>query len=207
MKIFTKRCGQLLTFSTVVLAATFGMTAPRAAELTEPVLLVASSTLDGSLYQQAVVIAAPLPGGGHIGLIVNHPTTIKLDAMFPDEAAAKNVTEPVYLGGPHLMPGLFAITRKAPEGGTVVSVGSGLNAVLDGTSVDRILASTPNDARYFLGLVLWEPGELEGEVSNSVWEVQAADAEAILRARTSGLWNSLRRPMAALGANRSAGGA
>jgi len=164
-----------------------------AADLSAPVVLVASSRLDGSPYHLAVVVAAPLPDGrGHIGLIVNRPTPFKLEKLLPDDAAAHNVSDPVYVGGPSLARGLFAVMRKAPDGAEgVVPLVDGLVAVMDGATIDRILKSTPNDARYYVGLMLWAPGELESEVEQSAWDVRACDADAIMNSNAAGLWKAL----------------
>ena len=51
-----------------------------AEDLSQPVILVASSALDGSPFEQTVVVAAPLPDGGHIGFIINKPMNVKLGA-------------------------------------------------------------------------------------------------------------------------------
>ena len=180
--------------ATLLLGASFAVSwAASAADLSAPVVLVASSRLDGSPFQQAVVVAAPLPnGGGHIGLIVNRPTPYKLETLLPDDAAARNVSEPVYVGGPALARGLFAVMRKAPDGaGGVVPLVDGLVAVMDGATIDRILKSAPNDARYFVGMMLWAPDELEGEVEQSAWDVRACDADTILSTDLKGLWKSL----------------
>ena len=173
--------------------------AARAADLSEPVILVASPRLDGTPLEQTVVVAAPLPSGGYIGFIVNRPTTVKLETLLPEDAAARKVTEPVYLGGPQLLPGIFVVMRQPPaDGGAMVPLGSGLVAVLDAPTVDRIMEETPNDARYFVGVMVWQPDELEDQAAQNAWEVRAADSAAILGAKATGLWNSLRRPMAAL---------
>ena len=162
-------------------------------DLSQPVILVASSALDGSPFEQTVVLAAPLPNGGHIGFIINRPMNVKLDMLLPKDAAARAVTENVYLGGPSLVPALFAVTRSAPEGaGTVVPLMPGLVAVLDSASIDRVIETKPNDARYFVGVMLWDADELEDQVDQSVWELRAADADTVLRAKPTGLWNSLR---------------
>jgi len=57
----------------------------------------------------------------------------------------------------------------------------GLVAVLDGDSLDRVIETTPNDARYFAGLMLWRPGVLEEEVREGVWSVRPASVDAVLR--------------------------
>jgi putative AlgH/UPF0301 family transcriptional regulator len=92
-----------------------GLSVARAAGLSEPVMLVATSVMNGSAFEQTVVLAVPLPNGGHIGFIVNKPTSVRLAKLFPDDAAARKVTEPVYFGGTELLPGVFAITRRAPK--------------------------------------------------------------------------------------------
>jgi putative transcriptional regulator len=183
-----------------LLALAMGLSAAaRAADLSEPVMLVASSALDGTPFEQAVVLAAPMPDGGHIGFILNKPTGVKLLALFPEDTAAGKVTESVYLGGPALLPAVVAVTRKAPEGGdAVIPLMPGLVAVLDAATVDRVIQNTPNDARYFLGVMLWEAGDLEDQVSKNTWELRPADADMVFRAKSRGLWNSLRGTMAKL---------
>jgi hypothetical protein len=38
--------------------------------------------------------------------------------------------------------------------------------VLDEEGIDRILEQSPSDARYFVGVFVWPPAELEKEVSS-----------------------------------------
>ena len=166
--------------------------AGRAADLSEPLILVASPDLDGSSFEQAVVLATPLPNGGHIGFIINKPTGVKMQTLFPDDAAAGKVNEPVYLGGPQLLPGVFAVTHTPPESaGAAVPLMPGLFAVIDNDAIDHIIETTPNDARYFLGMMVWKPDDLEEEVREGKWELHPADADTVLRAKSIGLWRSL----------------
>jgi putative transcriptional regulator len=169
--------------------------AARAADLSEPVILVASSLVDQTPFQQAVVLATPLDDGSHIGFIINKPAGVKLQELFPDDRAAGNVNESVYLGGPALLPAVFAVTRRPPESaGAAVQLMPDLFAVMDSDAIDGIIATTPNDARFFLGMMVWKPGALEQEVRQSVWELRPADAEVVLHAKSPGLWKSLRGP-------------
>jgi len=92
-----------------------GMTGmARAADLSQAVILVASERLAGSLYEETVVLAAPLPQGGHMGFVVNRPTSVKLENLFPEQASTHNVVEPVYAGGPMMSGAVFAVTRRHP---------------------------------------------------------------------------------------------
>jgi putative transcriptional regulator len=155
-------------------------------------MLVASERLAGSLYEQTVVLAAPLPQGGHLGFVVNRPTSIKLENLFPEQASTHNVVEPVYAGGPEMARGVFAVTRKAPDNSdSVVPLMPGLVVAIDGDTVDRIIETTPNDARYFVGLMIWAPDDLDEEISQGAWDVRPADADTVFSASSPGLWKSL----------------
>ena len=180
--------------SLAALVALFaGLTgAAHAVDLSKAVILVASERLAGSPYEQTVILAAPLPQGGHLGIVVNRPTGVKLESLLPKQASTHTVVDPVYAGGPMLSSMLFAVTRKAPDGdGSFVSLMPGLVAVMDGATVDRILEKTPNDARYFVGLTLWAPDTLDEEIDNGDWEVRPADVNTVLPADSADLWKSL----------------
>ena len=170
--------------------------AARAVDLSQAVILVASDRLVGSIYEQTVILAAPLPQGGHLGFIVNRPTHVKLETLFPQQPATRNVADPVYAGGPILSNAVFAVTRKAPDNnGNFFSPMPGLVVVIDSATVDRIIETAPNDARYFVGLMFWAPDDLEDEIENGAWEVRPADVDTVLRANSTGLWKSLEGPM------------
>jgi putative transcriptional regulator len=159
------------------------------------VILVASPTLDGSPFGQTVLLATPLENGGHIGFILNKPTGVKLDALFPDDTAAHDVVDGAYLGGPAMLNVMFALTRNAPERpDAAIPLMPGLFAVVHKDAIDHIIRTTPNDARYFFGVMVWEPGQLANQVDGELWDVHPANADIVLRARSSGLWNSLRGP-------------
>jgi putative AlgH/UPF0301 family transcriptional regulator len=144
----------LESFGGLVLVLAFA-TAASAADLSEAVILVASDRLTGSPFQQTVILAAPLPQGGHFGFIVNRPTTVKLESLFPEQTSTHNVVDPVYAGGPAMPRAVFAVTRNAPhDGGQVLSPMPGLAVVIDADTVDRIIETRPNDARYFMGLMI-----------------------------------------------------
>jgi len=168
-----------------------------AATVSEPVVLVASSRQDGSPYEQTVAIVASLPDGGHFGFIVNRPTRFSLQALFPKDEAASKVNQRVYVGGPTATTSVFAVIRSDTVSDGQLRLAPGVVAALDPAAVDAVIRSVPNDARYFLGLMVWQPGELEREIAESLWEVNRADADVLFEERTTrGLWNTLRAPMA-----------
>jgi hypothetical protein len=111
----------------------------------ESVLLIATDRLEGSGYSETVLIAVPLRDGRHIGFILNRPTPVKLGALFPEHAPSRKVVDPVYFGGPVLAESLFAVARRAPEGGDAIALMPGLVLAVDAVAVDRMIETMPND--------------------------------------------------------------
>ena len=74
--------------------------ASAAAQQDEAVILVAHPAFRDLEYRQTVVLAAPMPSGGHVGVILNRPTRRSLGSLFPEHEPSKKVIDPVYWGGP-----------------------------------------------------------------------------------------------------------
>ena len=184
---------RILRFAAGAFMAFAGLAgAAHAADVSRAVLLVASDRLAGSPFEETVILAAPLPEGGHMGIVINRPTDVTLERLFPEQTSAHNVVDPVYAGGPLLSDFVFAVTRTPPkDAGGVVPLMPGLVAVLDATKVDRIIETTPNDARYFVGLMLWKPQQLEEEIRRGAWQVRLPSPDTVLRSRAAELWKSL----------------
>jgi len=170
-----------------------------AGTLTESVVLVASSRQEGSLYDQTVVIVTALPDGSHFGFILNRPTRFEVQTLFPKDEAASKVKERVSFGGPTSPTAVFAVTRSDVAADGQLQLAPGLVVALDPAAVEAVMRDTPSDARYFLGLMAWEPDELEQEIAQSMWELHHADANLVFGAASGrGLWSQLRAPMAGL---------
>ena len=157
-------------------------------------MLVATSRLSGSVYEQSVLVAAPLARGGHIGFIINRPTNVKLEALFPDQAACREVVDPVYMGGMELSNAVFALARGAADPMGTIEFMPGLVAVIDGTAIDRVIQTAPTSARFFVGAAVWAQGELEDQIREGAWEVRPANRELVFRTDPSDLWNQLHGP-------------
>ena len=61
----------------------------------DTVFLVAHPGFRDAGYFHTVLIAAPIPSGGHIGVIINRPTNRSLCSFFPEHEPSKKVAEPV----------------------------------------------------------------------------------------------------------------
>jgi putative AlgH/UPF0301 family transcriptional regulator len=166
--------------------------AVHAASIEEPVLLVATDRLAGSPYRETVLIVAPVGGNQHLGLIVNRPTDARLGTLFPGYPPAQKIADPLFFGGPELTGAVFAAVRSAePPSQFSLPLMPGLFLVTDAQTIDRIIETVPNDARYFTGLVVWEPGELGLEIDSGLWHMRGADPHALFDAQPLQLWHEL----------------
>lgn len=172
-----------------VLSAT--LAAPASAQ-DEAVLLVAHPGLRDLEYRQTVLIAAPAPNGGHVGVIINRPTRRSLGSLFPEHEPSKKVIEPVYYGGPFSRGALVALVRAdhAPGPGSVPLM-KNLFLAFRANTIDHVIETTPNEARYYVGYVGWRPGELKSELDRGLWSVLSADIGTVFRKDTEGLWEEL----------------
>jgi putative transcriptional regulator len=163
-----------------------------AAAQEEALILVAHPAFRDQDYRQTVLIAAPAPNGGHVGVILNRPTRRSLGSLFPEHEPSKKVLDPVYYGGPFSRGALVALVKsdQSPGSGSVPLM-KDLYLAFRANTIDHVIETTPNEARYFVGYVGWRPGELRSEIDRGLWSVVDADMEMIFRKDTEGLWEEL----------------
>lgn len=158
----------------------------------EAFLLIAQPGLTDVDYRQTVLLAAPHPNGGHVGIILNRPLRRSLGSLFPEHEPSKKVTEPVFWGGPFSRGALVALVKApADPGGGSLPVLKNVYLAFRANVIDHIIETIPNDARYYVGYVGWRPGELKREIERGLWNVLDADPDTAFRKNTDGLWEEL----------------
>ena len=170
------------------------MTFSARAQEDDAILLVAHPAFRDADYRQTVLLAAPAPNGGHVGVILNRPTRRSLSSLFPEHEPSKKVLDPVHYGGPFSRGALVALvkTTAAPGSGSVMLM-KNLYMAFRINTIDQIIETTPNDARYFVGYVGWRPGELKNEIDRGLWAVSNVDVETVFRKDTDSLWEELQQ--------------
>jgi putative transcriptional regulator len=177
---------------TLALLAAVQWSFPALAQEEDAMFLIAHPAFRDLDYRQTVLIAAPAPNGGHVGVILNRPTRRSLGSLFPEHEPSKKVVDPVFYGGPFSRGALVALVRSdaAPGNGSVALM-KNLYMAFRANTIDSIIESTPNDARYYVGYVGWRPGELKSEIDRGLWSVLNADPDIIFRKETEGLWEEM----------------
>lgn len=177
-----------------VFALLLGMSGlANAEDVSAPLILVAKPELRDQLYGSTILVVTPLGGDQHVGFIVNRPSTTSLGTVFPGHGPSQKIIDPVYLGGPTGSQVIFAMVQRPDSpGGKSLPVMPGLYIAFDAETVDRIIESEADHARFMAGLVAWKPGELQAEIEAGAWYVLEADAELVMR-KPEGLWEELVR--------------
>jgi putative transcriptional regulator len=183
---------KLRTLLFAVLAA--AATASQAVDLSDSVILVAKPELVDPLYGSTILVVTPVGGDQHVGFIVNRPTKATLGQLFPEDTPSQKVVDPVYLGGPLSPQTVFALVeRKQSPGRQSFELIPGLYVAVDQETVDRIIRTESDHARFVAGLVVWRHGELRAEIKRGAWYVLPPDAQLALRKPSQGLWEELVR--------------
>jgi len=178
----------------VLTLAVLHLSLARAEDSDKTVLLVAKRALKDPLYSSTILLAKPMPNGAHVGFILNRPTTVKLGEMFPEHEPSKKIADPLFLGGPADVNLVFAVVANH-DGSRDDSLllTPELSLAYSGGTVDRIIESESDRARFFVGLVVWRPGQLDEELKRGLWHVKEPEAKLVLRKKTDGLWDELVR--------------
>ncbi len=178
--------------------AVFFLTTAGAAAPEETLLLVAKRQLEDPIWGSTIVLAKPVEGGGHIGFIVNKPTKMSLAEVFPEHEPSKKVVDPLFLGGTVDMNLVFALVeRHGSKKDDSIRIAPDLFLAYETKTVDRIIESESDHARFFLGLVVWRPGQLEDELDRGLWYVDEPEAKLVMRRKTDDLWEELVRRLEA----------
>ncbi len=155
-------------------------------------MLAAHAKAAHPAYRQTVVLVTSIDVDQHVGVIVNRPTTASLSSILPDDQSSRAVKDPVYFGAPMGMDTMLVITMGVESpGGKSVPLGTSLHLAFEQDVINRIIQTTPNEARYFVGMVQWRPGELVEELRQGYWHVIHTAPERVLQKGSERMWKEL----------------
>ena len=165
---------------------------PARAQAGQGVLLVATASIAGSMFDKSVVLVTRTPAGETVGVIVNRA----LDVPPPADLAALPGVGPrlhrVHRGGPLAPAAYFAIAETAATPAGTLAAADGVRFAAGQGSIKALFDSVGNGrVKLFLGYAGWAPGQLESEIARGHWQALDVDPEVLFDAAPDSLWERL----------------
>ena len=158
-------------------------------------LLLAGPTLKDPNFDRTVVLITEHTEEGAMGLVLNRPADAVVDDAVPDLAWVTDGDEHVFVGGPVAPTGVIVLAEWVDPSQAVVLVEPDLGFVPGDIEDTDALAGAISRARVFAGHAGWGPGQLEAELAEEAWIVEAPRREEIFSAEPEGLWPAVLRRM------------
>ncbi len=156
--------------------------------------LIARNEIQDPFFEHSVVVMLPMPKSPLIvGLIINKPTRVTLDKLFPDTPEFRNWAVPAYFGGPVdvRIPSVVFRSPTAPE--HAVQLYGNVYLTFDYDLISKVFKN-PQQAsgpRMFLGRAQWSPNQLQNEIARGSWYRLQADGDLIFTSQPDSLWRIL----------------
>jgi putative transcriptional regulator len=162
-------------------------------ELAKGKFLVAGRRLIDPNFQETVVLLIEYGMEGAMGLVINRPSQVKLEMLFPDIKELKQRQDTVYLGGPVAVNRMLMLigSSKKPQKSIPVIGDVYLSSSLE--ELERLIKNADKNGQFriFAGYAGWAPSQLDFERTRGDWHVLKADAETIFAQNPSEVWPEL----------------
>jgi putative transcriptional regulator len=158
-------------------------------------LLIAEPLLGDPNFDRSVVLMIEHNDDGALGVVLNRPTELEVDAVLSDWAGLAASPPVLYMGGPVEQNGVLALGRRA---GADVTVPGWTSVLGDVGTVDLHLdpdelAGQLQSIRFFAGYSGWGGGQLEAELADGAWLVVPAVAGDVFAPDPDTMWRTVLR--------------
>jgi putative AlgH/UPF0301 family transcriptional regulator len=156
-------------------------------------LLVASRDLADPNFAKTVVLLVHYDAEGVVGLILNRRTDVPLSRVLEGLKAAKDRSDPVYLGGPVETRAVFALLQTPAKLEGAEHIFGGVYLISTKTLFGQTISARPDPSVFhvYLGYAGWNNDQLRKEVELGAWFIFHADAGTVLNSDPDSLWRQM----------------
>jgi putative transcriptional regulator len=153
-------------------------------------LLVASRNLGDPRFAETVVLLVEYDVQGVVGLILNRRTDVPLSRVLDGPKAAKDRSDPVYLGGPVETPAVLALFQSPTKVEGAGHIFGEVYLISAKTLFEQTISTRPDPGVFhvYLGYAGWTIAQLRMEVELGAWFIFPADANTVFSADPDSLW-------------------
>ena len=137
-------------------------------------LLVATPALFDPNFRRAVVLVGEHGEEGAMGLVLNRPAEVTVGEAVPPLAVVAGAESLVHVGGP-VQPEAVLVLAEFDDASAAATLVVGDVGFASSDDDLEALAGATRRARVFAGYSGWGPGQLEAELEEESWLVEAAD--------------------------------
>ena len=162
-------------------------------KLKEGRLLISEPSLNDSIFFKSVILLTHHNDEESIGLILNHPTKIRLHQILNDIPL---IDFPVYLGGPvgkQSLHFIHTLGNLIPNSKNIINniyYGGDFEIVTKLIYEKRI---TKEQIRFFIGYSGWGIEQLNNEIKEDSWIIENSTPDLCMSYSTSVLWSDIIR--------------
>jgi len=152
-------------------------------------LLVASRGLGDPNFAKTVILLAQYDENGVVGLVLDRRNDVPLSRVL-DLEAAKDRSDPVYLGGPVGPSAAFALFQTSAKMEKAENIFGGVYLIADKALFEQTISARPDPSVFhvYLGYAGWTQDQLRTEVQLGAWFVFPPDAATIFNSDPDSLW-------------------
>ena len=155
-------------------------------------LLVASPALLDPNFLRTVVLVVEHGEEGALGLVLNRPTEASVEEAVPGLADLVEEGALVFVGGP-VQPEAVMVAAELDDPAEAAAIVFGDVGMLPGVEDPATLAAATRRTRVFAGYAGWGAGQLEAELAEEAWIVEAAVPEDVFGEAPEKLWSDVLR--------------
>ncbi|HEY1658787.1 MAG TPA: YqgE/AlgH family protein [Candidatus Sulfotelmatobacter sp.] len=158
-------------------------------------LLVASRDLGDPQFAKTVILLARYDAQGALGLILNRRTNVPLSRALESLKAAKDRSDPIYLGGPMEMAAVFALFQSPARIEGAENLFDGVYMITAKPLFEQTMLARPDPGVFhvYLGYAGWTRDQLRQEVELGAWFIFPAEARAVFNSNPDALWDEMIR--------------
>jgi putative transcriptional regulator len=156
-------------------------------------LLVASRGLSDPNFAETVILLVHYDTEGAVGLMLNRRTDLRISRALEQLKTAKDLSDPVYLGGPVDTPTVFALHRSIDKLEGAEHVFGSVYWITTKTALEKTILSHPDPGIFhvYLGYAGWTTDQLRTEVRLGSWFIFQGDDQTVFNANPDSLWRQM----------------
>lgn len=152
-------------------------------------LLIASPALEDPNFARAVVLITEHGDDGAMGIVLNRPSEAEVSAVIPDLAPIAG-PEPVFVGGPVQPEALVVLGEFSDPAKAAWIVVSDVGLVSAQAELED-LPEAIRRGRVYAGFSGWGPGQLEDEIDEDAWIIEAPIPRELFPEDPDTLWSAV----------------